>query len=181
MLFAFLPRYIKQQDLTLRLLRISDGPSLSEALKQKDILKSCGISRSPETDSIRPCGTSWISFYRWLRKTFFIAYCIERKAQRIGFIALSNLAPGESAEISLVLFDPLFRGQGYGTRAFEMLSRNSFAKAFANTFVARVKKDNSRAYSFWRKLGFEAVTDEGDTTVMRWRNIRSSSVILPPN
>ena len=158
MLITSLPRYIKQRDLTLRHLRISDGPSLSETLMQEDILESSGVCR--------PRRTPWIFFFWWLRKTFFIAYCIERKSQTIGFIGLSNFTPGESAEISLVLFDPVSRRRGYGTRSFKLLSRNSFTTAFANTFIVKVRKDNESALSFWASLGFVTIGIDGDVTVM---------------
>lgn len=161
MLITSLPRYITQRDLTLRHLRISDGPLLSETLKREDILESSRVCR--------PRRTSWIIFYWRLRKIFFAAYCIERESRTIGFIGLFNLVPGESSELSLVLFDPFFRRRGYGTRAFKMLSRNKFTATFANTFIARVKKDNGPAYCFWRKLGFETVGYDGDIIVMELR------------
>jgi RimJ/RimL family protein N-acetyltransferase len=161
MLIAPLPRRIKQQDLTLRHLRLSDGPFLSKTLMRKDILISNGI--------LTRLGTSWIFFYWWLRRTFFVAYCIEHKSQPVGFIGLSNLMVGKSSDISLVLFDPAFRRKGYGTDAFKMLSRNSFTKAFANTFIARVRKDNEPALCFWRKLGFETLRSDNDIMVMELR------------
>jgi ribosomal protein S18 acetylase RimI-like enzyme len=161
MLIAFLPRCIKQRGLTLRPMRISDGPNLSKNLMREDIIITRGICT--------PRGISWIFFYWWLRKIFFAAYCIERESRTIGFIGLFNLVPGESSELSLVLFDPAFRRRGYGTRAFEMLSQSYFMAAFANTFIVRVRKDNEPAFSFWRKLGFETVRDDKDIIVMELR------------
>ena len=155
---TFLLRQIKQGDLALRRLRISDGPFLSRTLGREDILRSSGVCR--------PGRSPWIFFHWWLRKTFFVAYCIELQLRTIGFIGLFNLVPGASAEVSLVLFDPVFRRRGYGSRAFTMLSGNTFTKAFAHTFIVRVRKDNESARSFWTKLGFETVRVDGDTIVM---------------
>lgn len=170
MLITSLPRYITQRDLTLRHLRISDGPLLSETLKREDILESSRVCKTCISSRVcRPRRTSWIIFYWRLRKIFFAAYCIERESRTIGFIGLFNLVPGESSELSLVLFDPFFRRRGYGTRAFKMLSRNKFTATFANTFIARVRKDNEPAYCFWRKLGFETVGYDGDIIVMELR------------
>jgi RimJ/RimL family protein N-acetyltransferase len=161
MMIAHLPACIKDRDVRLRHVRISDGPGISELLEHDDILTSSGINT--------PRRTQWLFFYCWLRKTFFAAYFIELKKEKIGFIGLYNLAPGESAEISLIVFDPSFRRRGYGTLAFKMLSQNPFTAAFANTFIVRVRTDNEPARSFWRKLGFETVRVEGDTIEMRLR------------
>jgi RimJ/RimL family protein N-acetyltransferase len=170
MLITSLPRCITHRDLTLRHLRISDGPFLSGIMEREDILKSSGVCKTRQSSGVcRPRRTPWIIFYWWLRKTFFVAYCIERKAHTIGFIGLSNLVPGESAEISLVLFDPVSRRKGYGTRAFTLLSQHPFTTAFANTFIVRVRKDNESARSFWTKLGFETVGGDGDTIMMELR------------
>jgi ribosomal protein S18 acetylase RimI-like enzyme len=177
MLITSLPRYIKQRDLTLRRLRILDGPFLSATLKRReDILKSSGVCKTPQSSGVcktrqsggvcTPRRTPWLFFYWWLRKTFFVAYCIERKSQTIGFIGLSNLVPGESAEISLVLFDSACRRRGYGTASFQLLSRSSFTIAFANTFIVRVRKDNESARFFWTSLGFVTLGSDGDVTVM---------------
>ncbi len=162
MMIAHVPAYIEDRDLRLRHLRISDGRVISELLYRADVLKSSGINTPPKTH--------WTFFYCWIRRTFLAAYRIELKAETIGFIGLHNFAPGESAEISLVLFAPAMRLRGYGRRSFEMLSRNPFTKAFAGTFIARVRKDNEAARSFWRKLGFETVDSQGDTILMKLKN-----------
>jgi RimJ/RimL family protein N-acetyltransferase len=161
MLTTFLPRCRRDGDITLRPLRISDGPSLSRILEQEDILKSGGRKRLRRTH--------WIFFYFWLRRTFFAAYCIEHQAETIGFVGLHNLVPGESAEISLVLFDPAGRRRGYGTRAFKLLCGNSFTISFADTLIAKVRNDNGPARSFWTSLGFVTLRSDGDVTVMELR------------
>jgi len=158
MLIAYLPACIEDRDLGLRQLRISDGPFLSELLEHGDILISSGINT--------PRRTPWVLLYWWLRRTFPVAYCIEREARTIGFTGLHNLVPGESAEISLVIFDPASRRRGYGTRSVQLLCGNSFTISLADTFIARVRNDNGPARSFWRSLGFAFLESDGDVTVM---------------
>ncbi len=157
-----LPRRMNHGNLALRQLRMSDGRFLSEVMSRHDILESGAAGK--------PGRSSWIFFYWWLRKTFFAAYCIEHNGQVIGFIGLFNLVPGESAEISLVLFDPVLRRRGYGTRAFQLLAGSPILE-LANTLIARVRKDNLSAHSFWSKLGFQTVRNEPGVMVMIKRRL----------
>ncbi len=157
-----LPRCLKDGDLRLRPLRISDGPSLSKMLVQKEKLKAGGGRRMRKTP--------WIYTYFRLRKTFFAAYCIEHRRETIGFAGLHNLVPGESAEISLIIFDSINRRRGFGTRAFLLLSGNSFTVSLADTLIARVENDNKPARFFWTSLGFTPLETGGDVTVMIRRN-----------
>lgn len=161
MLITRVPLSLKDGDLKLRPFRVTDGLYLSRLLAQEDILNSSSVDI--------PRKPLWFLLYWWIRRTFPVAYCVERQAKVIGFIGLYNLAAGRSSEITLVLFDPVFRRRGFGTLAFNLLSRNSFTKAFANTFIARVRKDNEPALFFWRKLGFKTVRSDKDTMVMELR------------
>jgi RimJ/RimL family protein N-acetyltransferase len=158
MLIAHLPAYIEDRDLRLRRLRISDGPFISKLLQHDDILISSG------TDTHRR--TPWPLLYWWLRRTFLIAYCIEHRARTIGFVGLYNIVSGESAEISLVIFDPLSRRRGFGTRAFQLLCGNSFTISLEDTLIAKARRDNEPARAFWTSLGFGPAGNEGDIMVM---------------
>lgn len=158
MLIGFSSKSITEGNLTLRHLSLSDGPLISKLLRHKDVLESSGIKTSRSAP--------WILFYWWLRRTFFSAYCIEHELQTIGFIGLYNLKPDASAEISLVFFDSACRRKGYGTRSFQMLSRNSHIAEAVNTFIVRVRKKNESSRSFWNGLGFETAGSDGDVLIM---------------
>jgi RimJ/RimL family protein N-acetyltransferase len=162
MIIASLPGIIKDGDITLRPLRISDGPFISKALRQDDILRSSGKDKFH--------GVPWLLLYFWIRKTFFLAYCIERRAERIGFIGFYNLVVGESANVSLVIFDSGNRRKGIGTRALQLLSRTFFAQMLTGSLIAVVRKDNPAALTFWKQLGFDTVGDDEDTIKMALRN-----------
>jgi len=153
-----LPRYINDGDIILRPVRISDKPSISKILERNDILKSSGVTRLRTTP--------WFLLYRWLRRTFFAAYCIERNARTIGFIGIYNLVPDKSAEISLAIFDPADRMKRTGSRAFQVFCKSYFSSAPGNTLIARVRNDNEVARSFWARLGFVTTGRDGDVLVM---------------
>jgi len=72
----------------------------------------------------------------------------------IGFIGLYDLLSGESAQISLTIFDKMFRRQGYGSRAFNLLAKHLQKHSIVREIRARVMRDNHDAVSFWRKIGF---------------------------
>jgi GNAT superfamily N-acetyltransferase len=170
MLIAHLPTSIEDRDLRLRHIRISDGPFISELLEHDDILKSSGICNSRQSGGINtPRRTPWFLLYWWLRRTFLIAYCIELESRTIGFIGLSKPPIGKSAEISLVIFDPISRRRGFGTRAFRVLCRVFYILAPGNILLVKVRNDNEAALSFWSKLGFANPCSDGCMTTMTRR------------
>jgi len=158
MLIAKVPRTIHKGDLTLRPLRIWDGPFLSRMLMKDDILRYCGLSR--------PLEIPWFSFYRQLKAMFPLAYRIEYESEAMGFIGLCNLRPDQSAEMSLMIFKSSCRRMGLGTTAFRLLSAALEGNHLVRRWVVSVRRDNAPAYAFWRKLGFEEVWRDGETVRM---------------
>jgi RimJ/RimL family protein N-acetyltransferase len=137
---------MKDDNLRLRPLRIFDGHFIHRALKDQIGLKTSGLNglRDP----------SWFSVWWWIKKTYSYSFCIELDSRPIGFIGLYNLALGKSADISLVIFDETFRRQSYGTRSFKLFAQILRRHSVLEKIVVRVKTENHRALSFWRKLGF---------------------------
>ena len=175
MLIAYLPASIEDRDLRLRHIRISDGPFISKLLEHDDILKSSGVCKSRQSGGINtPRRTPWFLLYWWLRRTFLVAYCIERESRTIGLIGLSKPPMGEFAEISLVIFDPISRRRGFGTRAFQLSCRVFYTLAPGNILLVKVRDDNEAALSFWSKLGFDNPRSDGCMTVMSRRRLRET-------
>lgn len=158
MLIAFLPKYMMSGNMKLRRVKLSDCPLLAKIMAGDDIVKSATVRR--------PSRIAWIFFYWWLIRTFFLAYLIEHEGEVIGFAGLFNLSPGGSAEIALVLFSPDFRRKGHGTKAVQMLFESPLLTSLINTLIAKVRKDNDTAQSFWTKLGFRTVRMEADVVIM---------------
>ncbi len=152
-----IPARIEDTKIRLRRLRLSDGPFIINGLKDEIILNSCGVSR--------PINSSWFSLWWWLKKTFMPAYCIEINSKPIGFIGLYDLVLGESAEISLAIFDKKFRRRGYGSRAFKLFAHQLRRRSVVKEIRAKIIRDNRQALSFWSAVGFLQMNTPDDTII----------------
>lgn len=156
MLIAKVPRYMRDGNLMLRPMRIWDGPFLAGRLMRNDILRSCGIQSRPEI--------SWFTLYRYLRRLFFVSYCIEYSSEIVGFSGLYNLRADKSAEMSLMIFNDSRRRTGLGTKALRLLSRGFASSPFVERILVSVRTENSAALAFWAKLGFKEIRRSEDTS-----------------
>jgi len=156
--YTRIPRSMKDGDIKLRPVRIIDGPFLSNGLRDKDMLAANGLSC--------PISLSWFSVWWWLKKNFVLSYCIENNSKRIGFIGLYNLLLGNSAEMTLIIFEKDNRRLGLGTRAFNVFAQNLRRYSIARKIKVRVKTDNGIALSFWEKIGFEEICTQDDVKIM---------------
>jgi len=145
-LCAKIPRYMEDDNLRLRPLKIFDGPFIINGLRDEDVWRANGLSR--------PISSSWFSVWWYLKKTFDLTLCIEIDSRRAGFIGLYNLSLGKFAELSLSLFEKNIRQCGYGSRAFRLLAKNLKEYSIVKKIIVRVKIDNNAAISFYRALGF---------------------------
>jgi RimJ/RimL family protein N-acetyltransferase len=127
-------------------LRFSDGPFIREGLTDGEILSSSGISL--------PVHASWFSILWWMKRTYVHLYCIDIGSKCSGFIGLYNLIPGVSAELTLAILDAALRGHGYGTDAFNLFMRNLGRRSIVKRVLIKVKRENSKAQRFWKRLGF---------------------------
>ncbi len=152
---AHLPAHMRGDTIRLRRLRLLDGPFISNGLKDHAMLKANGLSKR--------INLSWLSLWWWMRKTHNCIFCIEVDSKRIGFVGLYNLIPGTSAEISLVIFDKMFRRQGHGTEAFRLLMHHAKRRSLVKEIHAKIAKDNLGALLFWEKAGFLEVKTLDDT------------------
>jgi RimJ/RimL family protein N-acetyltransferase len=145
---------MRDDNIKLRPLRIFDGHFIRRGLKGEIGLSTDGLSR--------PTDSSWFSVWWWIKKTYSYAFCIELDSRPIGFIGLYNLIFGNSADISLVIFDETLRRQGYGTRSFKLFARSLRRHSVVENIFVTVKTDNHRALSFWKKLGFSETSMSND-------------------
>jgi RimJ/RimL family protein N-acetyltransferase len=147
---------MKDDNLSLRPLRIFDGHFIHKALKDEICLKANGLNR--------PTYSSWFSVWWWIKKTYSYSFCIELDSRPVGFIGLYNLALGKSADISLLIFDETLRRQGYGTRSFKLFAKTLLKHSVVENIFVTVKTDNHKALSFWKKLGFSETSILNDIT-----------------
>jgi RimJ/RimL family protein N-acetyltransferase len=105
-----------------------------------------------------PVSQSRLSVWWWLKKTYTILFCIEVESKWVGFIGLYNL-DGEAAEVTLVILDSRNRRRGYGSRAYAAVAAHLRLSSFIKNIIVRVKTDNYPSVSFWKKLGFEELSE----------------------
>ena len=128
-------------------MKITDGPYLRKQLADTE-----ATSYSLLTS---PVSASWFHVWLKMKKIFNLAYIIVVDSQPVGFIGLYNIIPGQSAEMSLVLFDKEQRSRGYGSRAFHLLAFNLQKYSIVKGIFVDYKTDNADAQSFWNRCGFK--------------------------
>lgn len=131
----------------LRHMKISDGPFLRKHMAESEALSYTELSR--------PVSASWFRIWLRMRKIFNVAYIIAVDCKPVGFIGLYNLVSGQSAEISLVIFDEGKRRKGYGSRAFNLIAYNLQTYSLVRSIFIKYKSDNTVAGSFWSSCGFQ--------------------------
>jgi len=168
MFSVHITRTMKENDITLRPVRIYDASFLNSGFASRDFLAANGLSK--------PVASSWFPAWWWTRRTFVFAYCIVVNGKRAGFLGLHTLRPGESAELSLSIFEEEMRRKGYGSRAFHLFVHNLEKRSLIKMLLVRVRKDNFTALSFWKKLGFGEIRRE-DAVIVLFYTIRPSQAI----
>jgi RimJ/RimL family protein N-acetyltransferase len=158
MFYTRIPRHIEYAQIGLRQLRFSDIPFLCDRLRGKEIFATNGLSKQ--------ISLSWLSVWWWIRKTFTLIYCIKCDSKRIGFIGLYNLKLGESAEMTLVIFDKDMRRLGYGSKVFTAFTNYLKDHYIVKKIVVRIKTDNLVSISFWQKLGFRELNVINDIMIL---------------
>jgi RimJ/RimL family protein N-acetyltransferase len=143
-------RFMGNGAVTLRLYRFQDLPALYSCCTPEVFLRTNGVA--PEAFR------SVLSFYRWLRTTFQLAYVVEGRRsgepQMIGFVGLHNIEIGRSLWLSFVIFHLENRQRGYGGQALELLLHALQKNGAAKTVFVEVLKTNVPSLCFCKKLGF---------------------------
>jgi ribosomal protein S18 acetylase RimI-like enzyme len=142
--------WMKDGKLILRLRRLRDLPALQSMLTPV-ILK--------ETSGIEPRAfDSLFSFWFWLRTAFqavFIIEVEERGRRRIvGFAGLYGMKIGQSLWLSLAVFDPKDRRQGYGKQTIGLLLESFKTQGIVRSILVEVSRKNIPSLHFFRNLGF---------------------------
>lgn len=131
---------------SLRRMTIGDAPFVRKHLADREALSYSLLSR--------PVSASWFHVWLKMKRIFDFAYVIDVNCVPVGFIGLYDLAPGQSAGMSLVIFEKEKRREGYGSRAFHLLVQNLGSYSTVRTLFVEYKSDNAGARSFWTGRGF---------------------------
>ena len=146
-----LPKYMKDDELQLRPLRISDMQFLKTGLTAEGMLNAGGLGK--------PLGLSGLMAWWLLKRASVCCYCVLVRSRRIGLMSLQDLLLGKSAELSLAILDPELRGCGYGTRAFCLLTDSLTKCSVVEELWVQVNTANGAALRFWKKCGFVTVRE----------------------
>lgn len=93
-----------------------------------------------------------------VRSALPIAYRIECAGKPVGLAGLYDLRVGESAGMSLMILDRMYRRKGYGRRVFTLLTQNLRRQRLVQKVFVEVETDNEDSLSFWMGLGFTQET-----------------------
>lgn len=149
--------------LTLRMYRFRDLPVLHSLFHIPSFVHTSGVE--PKTVRSLPL------FWRWIRNSFHVFYIIEVAEDSgrriIGFAGLYHMEIRKSLWLSLALFDPKDRGQGYGRGAVELLLKFFQKGDVVRTVYAEVMKNNLLSLCFCKRLGFELFGERGDTFLLK--------------
>ena len=149
--WAKLPKYMKDDELQLRSLRISDMQFLKTGLTAEGVLNAGGLEK--------PLKISGLMAWWLLKRASVCCYCVLVRSRRIGLMSLQNMVLGKTAELSLAILDPELRGCGYGTRAFCLLTDSLTKCSVVEELWVQVNTANGSAVRFWKKLGFVTVRE----------------------
>jgi RimJ/RimL family protein N-acetyltransferase len=149
--------------LTLRMYRFRDLPVLHSLFHIPSFLHTSGVE--PKTVRSLPL------FWRWIRNSFHVFYIIEVAEDSgrriIGFAGLYRMEIRKSLWLSLALFDPKDRGQGYGRRAVELLLKFFQKGDVVRTVYAEVMKNNPLSLCFCKRLGFELFGERRESFLLQ--------------
>ena len=104
------------------------------------------------------------------------AICIKNTDEYVGNIQLLDI-DNETAEFHLFIGEKKYWGKGIGYKASLTLLRYAFYNLNLKNIFLEVHSDNLAAYSIYKKVGFQAVSQQSDFIKM----VINSSVILALN
>ena len=140
------PRCIEEGDIRLRFPGREDGPLLAGGLEDAGLL--------PQGYLTGRGLLSWVYLRWWIRKTFILSYIIEVGSRPIGVAGVCDIQPGESAEITVLIFKKGDRRRGYGGRTVAICTEALKRSFSIKRMVAEVESKNIASLSFLKKTGF---------------------------
>jgi ribosomal protein S18 acetylase RimI-like enzyme len=114
---------------------------------------------------------SWLSFWRWLRRSFDVVYIARRReddiSRIVGYIGLYDLTLGCSLTLAMAVFAPADRRQGYGRQIVEVLCRYLREKGFVRDVFAEVSRNNAASLAFLKAVEFEIFVESHRFLLLR--------------
>lgn len=148
--FARFYRSFRGERLTLRRSRLRDMLVLF-SLFTPEVLWQTNRVKSRDFRSL------W-SFYRWIKTTFQICYVIltEEEPERriLGFVGFYDIDIGRQLWLSLAIFNPADRRQGYGSQALALVLHSLQKSMEVKAVCVEIHETNTPSLRLCAKLGF---------------------------
>lgn len=160
---AKLPRSLKEPGILLRPYRLKELVALY-ALFVLEFFPSGFVNEGKPFNS-------FFSFWIWIRATFQMSYVIEsveNNGRRIvGFVGYYGIKLDRSLFLSLIIFNPKDRRQGYGEKAMEMIMRSIKRYDIVETVYVTILRTNRPSLRFFLQLGFEICREDADKVLLQ--------------
>ena len=151
-------RNMKSTEISIRLYSLKDLYTLYSLFNQGNLINS---------DTTRYGVFNYLShFCRLMFNKFHVFYVIEVKekdvSRIIGFMGLYNIVIGQTVFLSIAIFKPDDRRQGYGKGAIELLLNNLKKNNIVKSIYVEVLTTNEPSLCFFKGLGFEICRQYND-------------------
>jgi len=100
-----------------------------------------------------------LRMFKWL-------YIIKKDGTSRGIIGAYSWEPGESAVLTMVIWNRKERGRGTGTMAVNLIVRELTERELCRDFFVEVKDTNERGLRFWKRAGFLEIDRMEGTVIM---------------
>ena len=154
----------------LRPLRPADMARRAEWTSDRELARLMGAD--PTEDPALPAEQEEQRNIDWLHDRQAAGdqlYAIDIAGRYVGDIDVAFIQNECKAELQLCIGDRAARGEGYGTESVRRVLDALRAEPGIDRVEIDVPRDNDRALSFWRKLGFSEFKTEADGT--RWLSL----------
>jgi RimJ/RimL family protein N-acetyltransferase len=148
---------LNNERITLRGLEESDVDIISEFWNKEEFLAFSGRIRAlSKTEIMNWIRRSWN--LRQQRKVYIFGITVNEEKLLVGTCQIKILNTVSSrADLSIGIFNPVYRDKGIGTAAITLLIDYSFNVLNLNSLELKVFENNTRAISCYKKVGFRPI------------------------
>lgn len=145
---------LKKDNIVLRPILRSDLEKLNKWKNDEEIFMYLGGGFNPQSIDQQSL---------WIDKIINIddknkRYIIEIDDEAIGLIGLYNIHNiYQNCEIGMYIGEKDFQGKGYAKEAYNLIEKYALEYLNMRKIKLFVVDDNTKAFNFWNKLGFETV------------------------
>ena len=137
----------------LRPMSLDDADLYSKATQDRDLAHYTLFDKPETEDFSRQHFETTLNDYG--KSAYWFAICELGSAKSVGLIVLHSFDNRNgSADFGIFIYDPLTRGEGYGSDAINALLDFGFGELPLERIALTVVAYNKRAFALYKKLGF---------------------------